>query len=485
MQKKANLFKLIKSLSQTEKRYFKLYCGLQKGNSNYLRLFEVIESLEEYSEAKISEMTRDETFHSHLAVTKSYLQQLILKSLRNYHEKISKDAEIGNLLLNAEILFSKELFDHCLNHLAKAEALAKKTENFTALVSIYEWRRRVFTTRFGPNHDQFKETVQKQGTTINEVQKINNYWDLLADVSSFRFQPDNEKDLMNHALIIENNPETLTAKILHNHVLYGYFLINSQPDDAEERISDIISLLETHPDKIIEEPGVYATSLGNKASLLLFQKRWQEAIKLLAQIRNIPVTYKLKRNNKFSVRTVCRSYNLELEVYRDKKEAKLGCELIKEVQVYMDQNQSAIPEDYRVLFWYQFANIYFLNAEYSQALQWVNQLMDYKKESWSALASYARILHLMIHFELGNLVFIKYALESHKRYFKKNKRYTSFEKICLNFFHSISDTPESEQKQAFQRLLNQLFVENKETISNSALDAIDIRFWIEQKLEVV
>lgn len=485
MQKKGNLYRLIKSLSQTEKRYFKLFCGLQKENSNYLKLFEIIDELEVNDDSKIVEMTKKLSFHSHLAVTKNYLQQLILKSLRNYHEKFSKDAEIGNLLLNAEILFNKELFELCLSHLLKAEKLAKKVENFTALISIHEWQRRVYTTKHGPNHVLFKETVGNQKATINDVNQINQYWALLADVSSFRYDSGSRENFMNHDLIKSNDPGSLTANLLHNHVLYGYHLINAEPKIAEERITDILHLLEQHPDKIVEEPGLYATSLGNKASLLLYQKRWKEAIRLLGQIRNIPATFNLKRNNKFSVRTICRSYNLELEVYRDMKNTKAGNQLINEVETYLNKNISAIPEDYTILFWYQFANIYFLSGKHAHALQWVNRLMDYKKESWSDLSSYARILHLMIHFELGNIVYIKYALGSHKRYFKKNRRYGRFEKICLDFFSKICDQPKNEYPSSFRRLFDQLFVEKQGLISDNALDAIDIKYWIEQRLDVV
>ena len=52
MNKKGNLFFLIKSLNQSEKRYFKLFCRTINVESNYIRLFEAIDKQEVYDEKK-------------------------------------------------------------------------------------------------------------------------------------------------------------------------------------------------------------------------------------------------------------------------------------------------------------------------------------------------------------------------------------------------------------------------------------------------
>jgi len=44
------LFDLIKSLSKSEKRFFKLQSSLQSGDKNYVRLFDCIDRMEEYDE---------------------------------------------------------------------------------------------------------------------------------------------------------------------------------------------------------------------------------------------------------------------------------------------------------------------------------------------------------------------------------------------------------------------------------------------------
>ena len=54
-QQKDNLFVLVKSLSKSEKRQFKLYVGRLGGNtdSKFLALFNLLDKLKKYDEASI------------------------------------------------------------------------------------------------------------------------------------------------------------------------------------------------------------------------------------------------------------------------------------------------------------------------------------------------------------------------------------------------------------------------------------------------
>src|SRR5579872_6411247 len=97
------LFDIIKLMTQTEKRYFKIYTGKydRKEKSSYLKLFEAIDKLKKYDEEKIRQRLRNETFISRLAVEKNMLYKLILKSLKDYHSDISGETKVKHFLLEA------------------------------------------------------------------------------------------------------------------------------------------------------------------------------------------------------------------------------------------------------------------------------------------------------------------------------------------------------------------------------------------------
>ena len=70
MVKKNELFILIKSLSKSEKRYFRLFCSRESSGSNYTRLFDSIDSQKEYDEKAIKKVFKGEKFIHQLHVTK-------------------------------------------------------------------------------------------------------------------------------------------------------------------------------------------------------------------------------------------------------------------------------------------------------------------------------------------------------------------------------------------------------------------------------
>ena len=50
MKPSTELFSLIKSLTKSEKRFFKLNSALQAGDKNYLKIFDFVEAQHKYDE---------------------------------------------------------------------------------------------------------------------------------------------------------------------------------------------------------------------------------------------------------------------------------------------------------------------------------------------------------------------------------------------------------------------------------------------------
>ena len=66
MKPSIELFKLVKSLSKSEKRFFKLSSSLQSGEKNYLKIFDYIDAQDEYVESALKDHFDGEVFIKHL-----------------------------------------------------------------------------------------------------------------------------------------------------------------------------------------------------------------------------------------------------------------------------------------------------------------------------------------------------------------------------------------------------------------------------------
>ena len=82
-----DLFQLIKSMSKSEKGYFKKFASKHTiGEKNiYVKLFDAMDRIDEYNELLIKKKFAGEKFADKLYSTKNYLFNLILKALSSYH----------------------------------------------------------------------------------------------------------------------------------------------------------------------------------------------------------------------------------------------------------------------------------------------------------------------------------------------------------------------------------------------------------------
>src|SRR5688572_13251953 len=86
MKKNDLLFGLIKSMSKSEKRHFKLYASRHTigEQNNYVKLFDTIGSMQVYDETKVREALSGERFIRYLPSEKKYLYNIILNGLNAY-----------------------------------------------------------------------------------------------------------------------------------------------------------------------------------------------------------------------------------------------------------------------------------------------------------------------------------------------------------------------------------------------------------------
>ncbi len=483
MAKKGNLFYLIKSLNKAEKRYFNIFCFNNNVSKNYLKLFETISRQSEYDEVEIRKKYKGQSFLKQLHVAKNYLSQLILKSLRNYHSKISKQAEIIDLLRNIEILFSKELFDQCQYEIQKAENLAESFEDYTALINIQKWKRRLSFTIGKNNPEQIQKILNREKEAIKALDRINQYWILTNKI--FDYSNDSENKFSKHPLMVtQQTEESMTTKILHHHILYSYLVINGKAEEGFDHLSELIEYLEQFPKRLSNDPSPYVTALNNKIGYLIRAKKFDKVGPLLEKVRGIPTKYKLQSESKFSVKLKLRTYNIELEMHRDTRNFSKGVQLIKEIEVFLQTHKKSIPQEYYLLLWYQFANIYFMKKEYHASMKYVNEITGTRfGDSVNDLERYARLLNLMIHLNLDNIIVLKYAVEGCRRFLRKVKKVHEFEKVLLRFFSKICNAPKREYKSLFSQLHQDLFEKQEKLVDENILDFLDFKTWIEDHLK--
>ena len=480
--KKEKLFTLVKSLSKSEKRYFKVFCQQSGGSNNYVKLFDALDQQTAFDEKAIRKKFRGESFLSQLHVTKNYLRQLILKSLRNYHSRISKDAELKDLLRNIEILYNKELYQHCLTELRRAESMAVKYELKTGRMEVIGWKRKIEQAMRPQNYPRFKEILEEQQSALAVLKNTHDYWQLAVDVSTSMFVDGEKRGTSNPLLATADNALSLEAKVLFFNTRFVFHLQRSEPEKAIAALEELIGLFEGMPERMLEDPAMYISTINNLLGYYAALKEIDKALELVRRSKGFYQELKLKGGKRSLLKQVMRSYNIELEIYRTYGLYKENMGYVADIESVVMINKAKMPIDYLLSFWFQFANIHFMEKEFDAALKWINLIMNGQfRDRRVDIQVQARFLNLMTHLEKRNYFVMRYFVDSTRRFLKKQKEVKLFEKTLLQFFSRMGRLPDSEWKESFRQLNEDLYGE-KGLLLNGEIGYIDYKKWIHENI---
>ena len=482
MHKSEHLFYLIKSLDKSEKRYFKHFCFNQNTPTHFLKVFDAMDRQKEPDDKQLKWKFRNEKFVQQFHVIKNYIYHAILRALRNFYAEQSKYAQALDGIRNVEILFQKELFEICMQEIQRLHKSCMQYEFYALLLELLNWKRRILLMQNGRLTPNIQAVMDEEEQALECLRRSHDYWNITFHVFEYR-GPGQEKLWEQYAMSYQEK-EGLRNQTQRAHILYTYYTINSAPEKGKAALDELIQEMENYPERIKENPSTYANALNNSIGALLFEQRNEEVWPLLEKVRSIPKQYKLKQKSPFSIRLKLRTYNIELELLRDAKNWQKGMELSGVVAKFLEKNEKRIPTSYQIMLAYQFAYIHFHAGELGVALKWCNELLNRPfTNDRIDIQVYSRFLNLMIHFEMDNTFVLKYAVESSRRFFRKEAVKAiipAFASVFLRFFSKISNTPKREFPEKLAQLHQELF-EGEALITDRQLDYLDIKTWIANK----
>lgn len=483
MAKKNELFVLIKSLSKSEKRFFKLYGANGNAVANYIKLFDAIDQQDVYDEPAIKHRYRKEKFTKQLHVTKHYLRLKILESLRAFHHNISHNAEVKDILRNVELLFNKELYELCATELDRAERVVQQYELTLLYVEVLSWKRRLKQAIEPHNYPVLYELVQEQSKQVEVLRTNNAHWQnmILETWHTLR----GATAPQTASLIKLKKPQSLEACVLHHNTQYIKSMRKDKGQKGEQHLKNLLVLLEQHSVRLKEDPASYISSINNLASYLVFSKRDAEAIELINKAKTVYDELKITTEKKSLLKQILRTYNIELEIYRDKGlKRSTDFTFVSNTQKFVQDNRNKIPKEYLLSFWFQLADIHFRHKRYNDSLTVLNNILNTKFDLVRTdLQKYARMLNIIVHLEQKNHFVLRYFIDSARRWMKKHRGVEPYDQYMFKLFLKLASMPEYEHKAIIKEAYQELFPKNDESlIPNEVLDYVDYKYWLTHKL---
>lgn len=485
------LHKLIRALTPAERRYFKIFIrGKTDRASKYLHMFEMLANMEVYDSNKVRKVIygeqQQEEDSKKYPELKAYLYDLILKALQSFDEQHSLEGKMTNWLRSVSSLFKRGHYPDCETLLLKAQRTADQYELFSWQLDILRWLRHLAYTRMDVQylHDNLDLLDQKEEKAMEQISNLQQYrktfFRMYTLIRKDAFQRDAnrvdtlKKMLPGHLFESPDQAKSIRATIMYYRTINLYYYAIQDIDNFYESGQKLIQLIENQSFFLEENQSEYISSLSNLILACGLQNRYDEVRICLKKLRALtPKTeddrQKIHRQYYSSMFLLCQ-FSGEFEMAQQEL---ARCK--EEAEILRSRNYETAS------FYFQYFYMSFGCDQFEDALhylnEWLSQPRSVERED---LQSLARILSLILHYELNNLLLLDSLIRSTRRFLKQKNRLYDLEKQFIHLMGDLMKAPGTEDKKKIIRE----FEANWDQIpgTQALTQMFDLKSWIDAKI---
>lgn len=491
------LFQLVKSLEKSEKRNFKLYVKRNSSSENLktIQLFDALDKMTDYDEPLLLKKNKAIT-KQQLSNIKAQLYRQILSSLRIIKDENNIDIQLHEQMDYARILYNKGLYLQSLKALDRLKDVARDHNQVTYLQQALFFEKKIEALYITRSMQNRAEKLSQESDTVNDsLTLINKLSNLSLQLYSWYIQHGharNENDIKSINLFFEtslpaeaSSPKGFYEKLYlyQSHCWYAFIRLDFL--QYYRYCQRWVDLFDKHPDMLPVETASYIKGMHNLMSAhfdLLNHEKLAETIKQFEKFaRHKLVT----QNDNNRILTYQYLYTARINLYFLQGTFNKGLlmvphleEMLKEYGLYLDTHRVLV-------FYYKIACLYFGSGDNEKAIDYLNRIINQKSDLRNDLQCYARLLHLIAHYELGNFDLLEYLIKSVYRYMSKMESLSKVEEEMFAFLRRSFHVGAHALKPEFEKLLNKLKKYENNPLERRAFAYLDVISWLESKIRNV
>lgn len=490
------LFQLIKSLSKSEKRNFKLYANRFHASEDkkFIRLFNAIEKLNEYNDEKILQKAPGIN-KSQLSNLKAHLYKQLLLCLRLNSINSDLDIYLREQIDYAKVLYNKGLYVQALKIVDKARQMAAEFEKNILLLEILEFEKLIegqyITHSIENKAEELSAETNALTKKINGTNQFSNLsirlYGLYLKVGHVR----NEKDFhfvnefFKSNLPAYNHDELSFYERLYLYQSYVWY--NYMTQDflmCYKYASKWVELYEQHPNLISSQVELYLKGLHNLLAALFMIDHKAKFDLMLRQLDALEKEDFIHNNDNNSVLYFQYKYLNKINHHFMHGTFTEGIKIVEEIEDGIEHFKNKLDHHRVMNFYYKIGCMYFGSGNNRQAIRYLNKVINNKETSIrSDLQCFARILNLIAHYELGNMEMVEYQIRSVFRFLSKIEEMNLVQQHVMGFLRRSFSMNAHEVKKEFIRLRSSLIRLKDHPFEKRAFLYLDIISWLTCKIE--
>ncbi len=494
--KSADLYHLIRSLTQPEKRHFKLYASIYNSDNNKtLLLYDLVSKQKSYDESHIlKKMTFADA--KQLPNLKNRLYKIILDSLEAFHSNNDYELELRKYLNQIHILNKKGLYNQCIQVINKAKKACAYYKDDFHILRVLEWERKIISNSGYANH-----SVEEVQTLLNEIaDKVKQYEILCKSIKAsteiaailkkdFTAREQTKQDRITAAL---NN---LTAEEIKDASYYAkmhlfnakglYYSAIKDSKNSRKNQKDYLKHIESNELITVADIEAYTIALNNYMFSCPQGEKYDERLSCVEKLKELAQHSMVKKNRQIRCKILTRYYNGFIATHTENKDYLKAKTLIPDIAILLEEYNDTVEKDYIIILSFNISYVFFYLQDYKQAKFWINKVINSDDANLRGdLHCFARMFNCIIYYELNDYETLPYIIKNTYRFLLKRKSVYKTEQVFIDFFRSITKLQNQDALTSiFESTKNKLVEITKDPNERVALDYFDFISWLDRKIK--
>ncbi len=488
------LYQLIRSLEKSEKRHFKLYIKRSSSNEDLkiIHLFDALDKMQEYDEGVLLKRV-PVIKKQQLSNTKAHLYKQLLASLRLLKSSENVELQLNEQLDYSRILYNKGLYLQSLKILDKTKEMAFHYHQDSYLIQAISLEKKIETLHITRSMQDRAEVLTTQANEVHErrvmIAKLSN---LALQLYSWYIKNGHARNEKEEAGVISFFKNNLPEKA-HTHegfyerlYLYQcfcwYAFIRQDFLMYYRYTQKWVSLFSEEKHMIEMEPGHYIKGMHNLLNAHFDLRNYQLFEITLKQFQAFANTDVAMQNDNARIQTFVYIYSAKINQHFMLGTFKEGLALVPEIEAKLESYNLYLDRHRILVFNYKIASLYFGNEEYSASIDRLQKIINDQVDLRTDLQCYARLLHLLAHYEMGNFEIIEHLIKSVYRFMAKLDNLTVVEEEIFKFLRKSFHVPRHKLQPQLEMFLGAIKQFEKSRHETRAFAYLDVISWVESKV---
>ncbi|MDB5196721.1 MAG: hypothetical protein JWP88_1092, partial [Flaviaesturariibacter sp.] len=428
-----------------------------------------------------------------LSNIKAHLYKEVLASMRLLSNAENIDIQLHEQLDYARLLYNKGLYLQSLKILERIKELAKAYNQDSFLIQIISLEKKIETLHITRSMQGRAEQLTAEANEINEKRRtITSLSNLALQLYSWYIKNGharNEADeidvkrFFKESLPLDAAAQSGFYERLYLYQSYCWFAFIRQDFLMYYRYTQKwVDIFSEQSQMIQVETGHYIKGIHNLLNAHFDLRNYVQFDIVLEQFRQFAESDIVARNENNRIQTFVYFTTARINQHFMLGTFKEGLELVPFIEEKLEEYSLFIDRHRVLVFYYKIASLYFGSGDFARCIDYLQKIINWKVDLRNDLQCYARLLHLLAHYELGNDDIIEYLVRSVYRFMAKMGNLTVIEEAMFSFLRHNFHLPPRKLQPEFEKLLHTIKQYEKSRFETRAFAYLDIISWLEGKV---